>query len=86
MPRTTKIDINGLGGSFSTETLTLYYMQLKIGPPLSNIQQWNQSDDRWKLELDEFNRSVLDKEYVSVGTTLNDAVEVWKIIAKVCSN
>ena len=86
MPRTTKIDINGLGGSFSAETPTLYDMQPKIGLPLSNIQQWNQSDDRWKLESDVFRRRIQDNDSVPIGTTLNDAVEVWKIIAKVNSN
>ena len=83
--RTAKIDINGLGGSYGTETLTLYEMQPKMGPPPSSTQQWSQSDESWKLELDDFIRSIQDKEYVPVGTTLNDAVEVWKIIAEAYS-
>ena len=83
--RTAKIDINGLGGSYGIETLTLYEMQPEMGPPPSSIQQWNQSDDSWKLELDDFIRSIQDNEYVPVGTTLNDAVEVWKIIAEAYS-
>ena len=83
--RTAKIDINGLGGSYGTETLTLFEMQPEMGPPPSSTQQWSQSDDSWKLELDDFIRSIQDNEYVPSGTTLNDAVEVWKIIAEAYS-
>jgi hypothetical protein len=60
-------------------------MQPEMGPPPSSIQQSSQSDDSWKLELDDFIRSIQDKEYVPVGTTLNDAVEVWTIIAEAYS-
>jgi predicted dehydrogenase len=80
--RTAKIDISGLGGSYGIETLTLYEMHPEMGPPLSSTQQWSQSDDSWKLELDDFICSIKDEKYVPVGTTLNDAVEVWKIIAE----
>ena len=80
--QTAKIDVNGLGGSYGTETLTLYEMQPEMGPPPSSTQNWNQSDDSWKLELVDFIRSIQDNEYVPTGTTLNDAVEVWKIIAE----
>ena len=83
--RTAKIDISGLGGSYGTETLTLYEMQPEMGPPPSSIQQWDQSDDSWKKELDDFICSIQDNNYVPIGTTLNDAVEVWKIIAEAYS-
>jgi predicted dehydrogenase len=83
--RTAKIDINGLGGSYGTETLTLYEMQPEMGPPPSSTQQWSQSDESWKLELDDFICSIQDNEHVPVGTTLNDAVEVWKIITEAYS-
>jgi predicted dehydrogenase len=78
--RTAKIDIEGLGGSYGTETLTLYEMQPEMGPPMSSVQRWDQSDASWKMELEDFIRSIQDEEYVPVGATLNDAVEVWKII------
>lgn len=83
--RTAKIDINGLGGSYGIETLTLHEMKPEMGPPLSSTQQWSQSDNSWKLELDDFICSIQDNEYVSVGTTLSDAVEVWKIIEEAYS-
>ena len=83
--RTAKIDISGLGGSYGTETLTLYEMQPEMGPPPSSIQEWDQSDDSWKKELDDFICSIQNDEYVPVGTTLNDAVEVWRLIAEVYS-
>jgi len=79
--RTAKIDINGIGGSYGTETLTLYEMQPEMGPPPCTIQLWEQSDESWTLELEDFVRSIQDDEYVTIGTTLDDAVEVWKIIA-----
>ena len=83
--RTAKIDISGLGGSYGTETLTLYEMQPEMGPPPSSIQEWDQSDDSWKKELEDFICSIQNDEYVPVGTTLNDAVEVWRLIAEVYS-
>ena len=78
--RTVKIDINGLGGSYSAEILTLHEIKPEMGPPLTGIQQWSQSDDSWKLESDDFICSIQDNEYVSVETTLSDVAEVWKII------
>lgn len=54
-------------------------MKPEMSPSLSGIQQCSQSDDSWKLELDQFDRTVLDKDDVSVGTTLNEAAEIWKI-------
>jgi predicted dehydrogenase len=83
--RMAKIDINGLGGSYGTETLTLYEMQPEMGPPPSSIQRWEQSDESWTLELEDFVRSIKDNEYVSTGTTLHDAVQVWRIIAEAYS-
>ena len=83
--RTAKIDISGLGGSYGTESLTLYEMKPEMSPPQSNTQQWSQTDDSWRLELDDFIRSIQDNEHIPVGTTLNDAVEVWRIIAEAYS-
>jgi hypothetical protein len=60
-------------------------MQPEMGPPPSSIQEWDQSDDSWKKELEDFIRSIQNDEYVPVGTTLNDAVEVWRLIAEVYS-
>ena len=39
----------------------------------------------YSKELEDFICSIQNDEYVPVGTTLNDAVEVWRLIAEVYS-
>ena len=47
-----KIDIAGLGGSYGTESLTLFEMLPEMGPPIAHHEEWKQSDGSWALELE----------------------------------
>ena len=47
-----KIDIAGLGGSYGTESLTLFEMLPEMGPPIAHREEWKQSDESWALELE----------------------------------
>ena len=46
-----KIDINGLGGSYGPETLTLYKMKPEMGVPDKEIFTFDGGDQSWKLEF-----------------------------------
>lgn len=48
-----KIEINGIGGSYGTERLTLYEMSSAMGPPNTTTFEWPQPDSSWKREVSE---------------------------------
>jgi predicted dehydrogenase len=73
-----KIEINGLGGSYGTERLTLYEMRPEMGPPISTDWDWPAVDESWKAEMDDFASAVRGGR--SIGASIDDAVEVLKII------
>jgi predicted dehydrogenase len=49
-----KLEVNGLGGSYGTERLTLYRMRPEMGPPDTVIWEYPRGDESWRLEFDEF--------------------------------
>ena len=76
-----KLDISGLGGSYGTEKLTYYKMLPEMGPPEEYFWEYPQTDNSWRLEMQQFYDDIsLDRE-PSPG--LNDASEVLKIIDKI---
>ena len=52
--RKAKIAIDGLGGSYGVERLTLYKMLPQMGPPETTAEDFPGSDDSWRLEADAF--------------------------------
>lgn len=58
MGRTGKLQIDGLGGSYGTEKLTLYKMSAQMGPPETTSWEYPFSDRSWELEMNEFVRCV----------------------------
>lgn len=45
-----KIEINGLGGSYGTERITLYAMLPEMGPPETTTWEYPWADDSWHHE------------------------------------
>ena len=78
--RTAKIDINGLGGSYGPETLTLFEMQPEMGPPPSTVHTWDKTDDSWKLEFGDFLGAISGKP--SIGATVQDAFATLSVIER----
>ncbi len=49
--RTAKVLIQGLGGSYGTETLTFYRMSPRMGPPEIEVREFAGPDRSWDLDL-----------------------------------
>lgn len=49
-----KIQIEGLGGSYGVESVTLYSMLEEMGPPDTRKWEYPRGDDSWRIELREF--------------------------------
>jgi len=76
--KTAKIDIQGLGGSYGLERLTLFSMQPEMGPPPSETWEWNATDDSWRDELNDFYQAICGNP--SIGATIADAIAVHEIV------
>ena len=79
-----KLDINGLGGSYGTEKLTLFKMSKKMGIPKQKIWKFKSQDVSWKNEINEFYKDISHNRKPNVN--LNDASQTLKIINKIYKN
>jgi predicted dehydrogenase len=52
--RDAKLQIDGLGGSYGVERLTLYKLRPEMGPPDTTIWEYPRGDDSWAMEFSEF--------------------------------
>jgi predicted dehydrogenase len=52
--RNAKLHVEGLGGSYGTERLSLYKMLPQMGPPETTIWEYPGVDDSWRVEFEEF--------------------------------
>lgn len=75
-----KIEVNGLGGSYGTEVLTLHEMKPEMGPPLTSHTEFPGVDDSWRLELLDFLARIDGKS--AQGADLPSAIAVHEIIAE----
>ena len=73
-----KIEINGLGGSYGTEKVTLYKMLPKMGPPETTSWEYPFPDKSWGLELDEFYKDICQNRIPDPG--LREVKKILEII------
>ena len=52
--RAAKLQIDGLGGSYGLEKLSLYKLLPEMGPPETTIWEYPRPDESWTLEFAEF--------------------------------
>jgi len=71
MGRVGKLQIDGLGGSYGTETLTHYQMLPEMGPPKTERFEFAQPDSSWAAEWREFAEAVAARRPPAGG--LDDA-------------
>ncbi len=74
MLKTAKLQIDGLGGSYGKEKLTIYKMKQEMGPPIVEEQSFEETDQSWSKENQVFfdrikkgdtsNQGILDAKYV----------------------
>ena len=76
-----KIDINGLGGSYGVEKLSLYKMTENMGPPETTIWEYPQKDVSWDKEIEEFFAAI--KNNKKPDGDIEDALHSWEIINEV---
>ena len=79
-----KLDINGLGGSYGEEQLTLYKMSKKMGIPKQKKWKFRSQDVSWKNEINEFYKDISYNRKPNVN--LIDAYQTLKIINKIYKN
>jgi predicted dehydrogenase len=79
--RTGKIHVEGLGGSYGVERVTLYKMLPKMGPPDMQSFEFPHGDEAWKVEVREFLKDIREDRAVSPG--IRDAVEALKIVESI---
>lgn len=76
--RNGKLDINGLGGSYGVEKLTLYKMLPEMGPPETHAWEFPMQDDSWQFEFDEFIEDI--KQQRQPKASLEDAHAALTIV------
>ncbi len=76
-----KLQIDGLGGSYGTERLTFYHMLPQMGPPETTIWEYPFNDLSWKIEFEEFIRTIESNSDPQPG--LKDAHAALEIVSKI---
>jgi predicted dehydrogenase len=77
----TKIELNGLGGSYGPERLTLFEMSPEMGPPKSTTWEWPPGDQSWRREIEDVLRSMRGE--TAIGASIDDAVAVMALVEEV---
>lgn len=80
MMQRAKIQIDGLGGSYGREKLTLYKMRPEMGPPDTEEILFDEKDTSWQDETKDFFDRIRKKEYSERG--IKDAMYVLSVVGK----
>lgn len=75
-----KLTVEGLGGSYGVEKLTLHKMLPQMGPPETTTWEFPFPDVSWQREFDNFVQAI--ETHTRPSGDINDAVEMFKIIDK----
>ena len=78
---TAKIEVDGLGGSYGTERLTLHEMSPRMGPPDTTVWEFTEPDHSWALETADVVSSV--RGGAGLGADIDDALAVLRLIDEV---
>jgi predicted dehydrogenase len=79
--RDAKLQIDGLGGSYGTERLTLYRMLPEMGPPETTAWEYPMADDSWAAEMAEFLEDIRTGRAPAAG--LADARAALEVVGRV---
>jgi predicted dehydrogenase len=79
--RDAKLEINGLGGSYGTERLTLYKMLPELGPPETTSWEYPFPDRSWDLELAEFVQAI-EQGRAPIGD-IQDGLAMLRIVDRI---
>ncbi len=76
-----KLHIEGLGGSYGLERLHYYKMLPEMGPPITKVFEFPESDDSWAKEIQTFEEDI--RFHKNPDPSLKDALAVMDIVEKV---
>ena len=76
--RDAKLQVDGLGGSYGPERLTLYRMLPQMGPPETTSWEFQADDRSWSAEIEDFAGAIAGQP--SRGASLGDAAAVLGVI------
>lgn len=76
--RSAKLDLEGLGGSYGIERLTLHEMRPEMGPPDTSAWEWPRVDGSWRAELVDMVTAI--EGGPSTGATVADAIAALNIV------
>jgi predicted dehydrogenase len=79
--RDAKLQIDGLGGSYGTERLTLYRMLPELGPPETTIWEFPFPDRSWEREIDEFVQAI-QQDRAPIGD-IDDGLAMLGIVDRI---
>lgn len=76
-----KLQVEGLGGSYGTESLTLYRMLPGMGPPETTRWEYPMEDNSWTLEMTEFLEDIRTGREPQPG--LQDAIAALTVVGRI---
>lgn len=76
-----KIQIEGLGGSYGTETLHYYQMLPGMGPPKAQLWEFPAPDQSWRKEIEAFEEDIRRGRQPDAG--LENAAAVMECVEKI---
>jgi predicted dehydrogenase len=76
-----KLQLDGLGGSYGVERLTLYRMRPEMGPPETTTWEYPGEDPSWRSEWRHFLDAVAGK--IEPWGSLRDALAVLRLVERV---
>jgi predicted dehydrogenase len=76
-----KLHLEGLGGSYGVERITLYKMLPEMGPPETTTWEYPYADNSWALEFSEFLEDIRLRRQPSAN--LSDARAALMIVEKI---
>jgi len=76
-----KLNVDGLGGSYGIERLSLYQMRPEMGPPDTTIFEFPRGDQSWKREADEFIDDIRFRRQPAPG--LSDAAATLRVVESI---
>jgi predicted dehydrogenase len=79
-----KLHLQGLGGSYGTESIAHYQLLPQMGPPETTIWEYPMSDNSWNLEFCEFLDDIRLNRRSSPG--LDDAHAALRVVQQIYSD
>lgn len=79
--RNTKLQIEGLGGSYGAEKLYHHQMKPEMGPPDTKLYEFSGPDESWRIELTEFEKDIRLQRKPDAG--LKEASAALQIVSKI---